>query len=90
MSMPEASVNKDDRAVSRQDDVRTPRQPLVVHTIAEPQPPESITQTQLRLGGGGVDLRHDVVPLGGGKDVGHAQKRIMRDIGIIREWGDYR
>ncbi len=68
--MPEAAVDEDDRAVSRQDDIRTPRKSLVVYTVAKPQSPKGITQTQLRLGGGGVDLRHDVVSLLGGKDVG--------------------
>ena len=69
--MPEAPVNEDGRPVSRQDDIRAPRQPLVVYAIAESQSPQGITQAQLRLGGGGVDLRHDVMPLGGGEDVGH-------------------
>lgn len=66
VSMPEASMDENDRPVSRQDDIRAPRKPLVVYSISEPQPPEGITQTQLRLGGGGVDLRHDVVSLRGG------------------------
>ena len=64
-------MDEDNGPVSWQDDFRAPRQPLVVHTIAEPQPPEGITQSQLRLGGGGVDLRHNVVSLLGGEDVGH-------------------
>lgn len=64
-------MDENDRPVSRQDDIRAPRQPLVVDAIAEPQAPKGITQTQLRLGGGGVDLRHDVVSLFGGEDVGH-------------------
>ena len=89
VSMPEAPVDKDDRPVSRQDDIRAPRQPLVVYAIAESQPPKGITQTQLRLGGGGVDLRHHVVPLFGGEDVGHARKKMMSNVGIIRKWGDY-
>ena len=71
VSMPEAPVDENDRPVSRQDDIRASRQPLVVDAIAESQPPKGITQTQLRLGGGGVDLRHDVVSLFGGEDVGH-------------------
>ena len=63
-------MDKDDRSISRQDDVWAPRQALVVYAIPEPQTPKGITQTQLRLGGGGVDLRHDVVSLLGGEDVG--------------------
>ena len=89
VSMPEASVDENGRPVSRQDDIRAPRQPLVVDAIAESQPPKGITQTQLRLGGGGVDLRHDVVSLFGGEDVGHARKKMMSNVGIIRKWGDY-
>ena len=70
VSMPEAAVNENDCSVSWQDDVRAPRQPLIIHAIAEPQSPESKTNTQLRLGGGGVDLRHHVMTLLGGEDVG--------------------
>lgn len=73
--MPEAAVDENDSVISRKNDVRAPRKPLVVHTIAEPQPPKGITQAQLRLGGGGVDLRHDVVSLRRGEDVGHALLR---------------
>ena len=89
VSMPEAPVDKDDRPVSRQDDVRAPRQPLVVYAIAESQAPKRITQTQLRLGGGGVDLRHDVVPLFGGEDVGHARKIVIILSKNNEFWGQY-
>ena len=87
--MPEAAVDEDGGPVSRQDDVWAPRQALVIYSITESQPPKGKTQTQLRLGGGGVDLRHDVVPLLGGEDVGHARKKMMSNVGIIRKWGDY-
>ena len=43
VSMPEAAVDENDRAVSRQDDVRAPRQTLVVYSIAESQSPKGIT-----------------------------------------------
>lgn len=86
--MPEASVDENDRPVSRQDDIRAPRQPLVVDAIAESQPPQGITQTQLRLGGGGVDLRHHVVSLFGGEDIRHPLSMLMLSYAKIGGFSD--
>ena len=86
--MPEAAVDENDRSISRQDDVRAPWQALVVYAIAKSQPPKGITQTQLRLGGGGVDLRHDVMTLLGGEDIRHPLSMLMLSYAKIGGFSD--
>ena len=58
MTMPKAPVNEDYGMVLWQDDVRFAREALVIGAVAESQSPEGFAKEQLRLGGGGVDVRH--------------------------------
>lgn len=58
VAVPEAAVDEDGGAILGKDDVRFSREFLVVYPIAKSLGPESVTQLQLRLCGGGVDGGH--------------------------------
>ena len=71
MSMPEASVDEDHSPVLGQYNVRFPRQPPFIDTIAEPMTPQRMTQFYLRFCGSGVYSDHVFMPLTRGKDISH-------------------
>lgn len=71
VAVPEAAVDKDDRAVLGEDDVWFAGQPLVIHPVPEPKSPECLTQLQLRLRRSGVNGGHVAMTLGRSEYVGH-------------------
>ena len=64
VAMPEAAVNKDDRAIFRKHNIWGTREAPVIHPIAEAFLPEGMAKPQLRFCGGGVDGSHVAVALG--------------------------
>lgn len=71
VTMPEAAVNEDDRAIFRKHNIWGAREAPVIHPVAEAILPEGMAQSQLRFCGGGVDGGHVAMALGGGKGVRH-------------------
>ncbi len=71
VTMPEAAVNEDDRAIFRKHNIWRTREAPVIHPVAEAILPEGMAKLQLRLCGGGVDGGHVAMALGGGKGVRH-------------------
>ena len=58
MAMPEATMDKNNRAVLGENDVWIAGQFLVFHPIAESMAPEGVSQLQLRLLWSGVNMGH--------------------------------
>lgn len=79
MPVPETAVDEDDRAVLGKDDVRFAGQPLVIHPVPEPQPPEGLTQLQLRLRRSGVNSRHCVMSLKHCHCISHDERLICKN-----------
>lgn len=71
VTMPEASVDEDNRAVFWKHNIWRTREAPVIHPVAEAFLPEGMAQPQLRLCGSGVDGGHIAMALGGGKGVRH-------------------
>jgi len=63
VSMPEATLNEDDGTVLVQNQIRFPRQILIVKAKTEAQPMKTFSDPQLRLGILSADLRHDLASL---------------------------
>ena len=64
LTMPEAAVNEDDRAIFRKHNNWRTREAPVIHPLAEAILPEGMAKLQLRLCGGGVDGGHVAMALG--------------------------
>ena len=58
MAVPEATVDEDDRAVLGEDNIRGTGEALDVHTVAESEAPEGMTQLSFRLCGSGMNDSH--------------------------------
>ena len=58
VSMPEATVYKDDRSVLGKDDIGRARKALDINSVAEAELPEGMTQLQFRAGILGSVVRH--------------------------------
>ena len=56
--MPKAAMHEDDGPILGKDDIRPPREALVVEPISEPLTPECVTQTKLRTSILGSVMRH--------------------------------
>lgn len=63
VSMPKTSVHKNAGSVFSQNQIRMPRQPLVIKPIAEAPTPQSTPHNHLRLRVLATNRRHVLVPL---------------------------
>lgn len=79
VAVPEAAVDEDDGAVFGEDDVGGAGEALDVYSIAEAQVPEGVAQAQFRLCGGGMDLRHSVMPLSFCHCIGHGDTCLCKN-----------
>ena len=71
MSVPEASVHEDSRAVRPHDDVRLAGHALHVQAVAVAVVPQPLPHLQLGFRVPAADVRHATVPLLGSHRVGH-------------------
>ncbi len=84
MTVPEATVDEDDAAVFRQDDVGLAGEGSVERTVDGEAVAEAVEQraeSQFRRGVAAVDARHDVGAFLGGEDIHHAGNIVLEEGG---------
>lgn len=79
VTMPEASVNKNNGTVLGKDNVRFTWEIIVVQPVSETISPEGVTKYQLRLSGSGADSGHVTMALIRSKTVRHILYRQKYD-----------
>jgi len=75
VTMPKASVHKNDRTILGQHDIRAAGKALVVHSVTKPLAPKGMTQFPLRCGRGGMYCCHIIMALGRCVVVWHVLQR---------------